>query len=92
MWADGARHGQRLERQARLVGVAQVGDVELLDPRAAVRDVHREPQRLELAHGLAHGGDARAERARELLEPQRSARLELAREDPLAQLGRRGIG
>ena len=88
----GARDGERLEREPRLVGVAQVGDVEFLDARAAVRDVHGESERLELAHRLAHGGDARAERARQLLEAQGRARLELAREDPLAQLGRRGIG
>ena len=92
MCAGGARDGHRLEREARLVGVAEVVDVELLDARAAVGDVHGEPERLELAHRLAHRRDARAERARELLEPQRSARLELAREDALAQLGRRGIG
>ena len=84
--------GDRLEREARLVGVAEVVDVELLDARAAVGDVHGEPERLELADGLAHRGDARAERARELLEPQRRARGELAREDALAQLGGRGIG
>ena len=88
----GARDRHRLERQTRLVGVAQVVDVELLDARAAVGDVHGEAEGLELAHRLAHRRDARAERARKLLEPQRSPRLELAREDALAQLGRRRIG
>jgi hypothetical protein len=89
--ARGACHRHRLEREACLVGVAQIVDVELLDARATVGDMDGEPERLELSHGLADRRDARAERARELLEPQRTARLELAREDPLTQLGRRRV-
>ena len=51
-----------------------------------MRHVLREPERLELPHGLADRGDAHAERPGQLVEPQRRARPELAEDDRLAQL------
>ena len=87
----GALDRDRLEREPRFVGIAEVVDVELLDTRAAVRHMHCEAQRLELADGLRTG---------EMLVPsERGAPpaaaerpTELAREDALAQFGRRRIG
>ena len=54
--------------------------------------VHGEPEALELAHCLAHRRDAHAQGARELLEPQRRARCELAGEDRLLQVHHRRLG
>jgi hypothetical protein len=85
-------HGQRLERQPRLVRVPQIVHREPADAGAAVRDVLGEAEHLELPDGLADGHRAHVERARELLEAQRRARRELAVEDRLLQLHGRLLG
>ena len=57
-----------------------------------VRDVLCEPQRLELADGLADGRDAHAELAGEVLEPQGRSGRQLTHDDRLAQAFQRGLG
>ena len=81
----GASHGERLEGEPDGEELPQLLDVEPGDLRAVVRDVLREPERLESAHGLAHRRDARPERVGEILEAERRARRELAEDDRLAQ-------
>ncbi len=88
----GAAHREGLEGEPHLVGVAEVVDGELAHARTAMGHVHGEPEALELAHCLAHRGDAHAERARKLLEAQRRARRELAGEDRLLQVHHRRLG
>ena len=50
-----------------------------------VRHVLGEPERLELADGLADRRDAHPERAGEILEAERRAGRQLAEDDRLAQ-------
>jgi len=84
--ALGAHEGSPLAYAASLLL-----DVERHHLRPMVRDVLGEAERLELPDGLADRGDAHPERARKVLEPQRSARGELAEDDRLAQSLERGF-
>ena len=84
--------GECLQHEANLEQVAEVVDVEGQHAGALVGDVLGEAERLELAHRLANGGNAHAERARQLVEPQRRPRLQLAQDDRLAQLLERELG
>ena len=82
----GAPQGKRLEGQADLEEVAELVDVEVEDTGTLVRDVLREPERLELPDGLTDRRDAHPERACELVEAERGARGQVAEDDRLAEL------
>ena len=56
-----------------------------------MRHVLREPERLELAHRLADRRDAHPEPLRELFEPERRPRQQLAEDDRLAQALESGL-
>ena len=85
-------HGERLQREADREQLPHLLDVDPHHLRAVVRDVLGEPERLELADGLADRRDAHAERAGEILEPERGPWVQLAEDDRLAQPLERGLG
>ena len=87
-----APDGERLEREPHLEEVAQLVGVEIEHPRALVRHVLREPERLQLPDRLPDRRDAHPERAGELVEPQRRSGRQLAEDDRLAQLLERVFG
>ena len=69
-----AAHRHRLEGEPDREQLAQLLDVEPHHLRAVVGHVLGEPEGLELADGLADRRDAHAERAGEILEPERRPR------------------
>jgi sugar phosphate isomerase/epimerase len=82
----GAPNRQRLQDESHLEQITEIVDVERQHPGALVGHVLGETQRLELPQGFADRRDAHPERARELVQPQRRARLQLPEDDRLAKL------
>ena len=88
----GAADGERLEREARLVDLGEVGDRELGHAGAAVGDVLDEAGAVEPAQRLSDRHRAHPERLAELLDREPLAGRELAGDDRVVERAEGPVG